>query len=212
MARSKSSGQWLKEHFDDEYVKLARQQGYRSRAVFKLRELDQRDRILSRGMTVIDLGAAPGGWSQYSAKKVGKRGRVIALDILSMPPIAQVEFVMGDFQDVDVLEKLGDRLGENRVDVVLSDMAPNTSGVGAVDQPRSINLAELARDTAEQLLVGGGVFVVKLFQGEGFDAFCNETKKIFTKVTLRKPKASRSRSREIYLVAKGFKLSATDPI
>ncbi len=212
MARSKSSGRWLKEHFDDEYVKLARQQGYRSRAVFKLREIDQRDGIMGRGMTVVDLGAAPGGWSQYSAKKVGKGGRVIALDILAMPPIPHVEFVMGDFQDVNVLKRLDDRLGESRVDVVLSDMAPNTSGVGAVDQPRSINLAELARDTAEQVLVRGGVFVVKLFQGEGFDTFCNETKKVFAKVTLRKPKASRPRSREVYLVAKGFKSAGSDPI
>ena len=205
MARSKSSGRWLKEHFNDEYVRLAKQYGYRSRAVFKLKEIDQRDRVINNGMTVIDLGAAPGGWSQYLIKKVGATGRVIALDLLSMSAIQGVEFICGDFREDNVLTTLIDKLGEDKADVVLSDMAPNASGVDAIDQPRSIYLAELARDTAEQVLGETGTLVLKLFQGEGFDRFFSETKKIYTKVTLRKPKASRPRSREVYLIAKGFK-------
>jgi len=205
LARSKSSDRWLKEHFNDEYVKLARQQGFRSRAVFKLKEIDQRDCVLSKGKTVIDLGSAPGGWSQYSVKKVGATGRVIALDLLSMPAIQGVEFICGDFHEDRVLQELSNILNGEKVDVVLSDMAPNTSGVEAIDQPRSIDLAELARDTAEQVLGDTGILVLKIFQGEGFDRFFSETKKIYSKVTVRKPKASRPRSREVYLIAKGFK-------
>lgn len=205
MARSGSSQRWLSEHFSDEFVKLAQQRGYRSRAVFKLEELQTRDRLLKPGATVIDLGAAPGGWSQYAAEKIGKSGRIIALDILPMEAIEGVTFIQGDFQEESVLETLTATLDGRLADAVLSDMAPNMSGTRAVDQPRAMHLAELALDMARRALRPGGDFAVKLFMGAGFDEFQREVRRSFASLANRKPKASRDRSREVYLVAKGFK-------
>jgi 23S rRNA (uridine2552-2'-O)-methyltransferase len=205
MARSKSSSRWLKEHFDDEYVQRSRQEGYRSRAVYKLIEIQQKDRVLKPGMTVIDLGAAPGGWSQYAVTVLGSKGRMIALDILPIEPLPGIEFIQGDFREDDVLHQLLQSLGDSGADLVLSDMAPNTSGMDAVDVPRAYYLAELALDFARQVLKPGGGLLVKLFQGEGFEAYHNELKQHFSRVVMRKPKASRARSREIYALAAGFK-------
>lgn len=201
--KSKSSDRWLNEHFTDEYVKRSKIDGYRSRASYKLLELNKRDKFLKSGMTVIDLGAAPGGWSQIAANQVGKKGRVIALDLLPIDPIAGVEFLQGDFQEEKVLEELLDLLGQDPVDLLLSDMAPNMSGVDAVDIPRSYYLAELALDLAQQTLKQGGDLVVKLFHGDGFEQYMQQARKQFKKVYTRKPDASRSRSREVYLLAKG---------
>lgn len=205
MARSKSSSRWLKEHFDDAYVQRAQQEGYRSRAVYKLIEIQQKDRVLKPGMTVIDLGAAPGGWSQYAATVLGHSGRMIALDILPMEPLPGVEFILGDFREDEVLQQLLQLLGDSGADLVLSDMAPNTSGMDAIDVPRAYYLAELALDLARQVLKPGGGLLVKLFQGEGFESYHNELKRQFKRVVMRKPKASRARSREIYALATGFK-------
>ncbi len=202
MPTSKSSRRWLREHFSDPYVKQAQQAGFRSRAIYKLQELQERDKIFKPGMVVVDLGAAPGGWSQLIAGLVGKKGRVIALDILPMEPIPDVEFIQGDFADAVVLEKLLQTLGAKQADWVVSDMAPNLSGIDSVDQPRSIALAELALDLAVQVLHDQGGFLVKTFQGEGFDAFLQAVKRQFKKVIIRKPKASRDRSREVYLLAR----------
>jgi 23S rRNA (uridine2552-2'-O)-methyltransferase len=202
MARSGSSHRWLAEHFSDEYVKLAQERGYRSRAVFKLEEIQARDRILKPGMTVVDLGAAPGGWSQYVAERVGKSGAIIALDLLPVEPLPGVTFIQGDFQEQAVLDELLASLAGRAVDLVLSDMAPNMSGTRAVDQPRAMYLAELALDTAAKILKPGGTFVVKLFMGAGFDEYQREARRHFTQLVTRKPKASRDRSREVYLVAK----------
>jgi len=207
MARSKSSSRWLKEHFDDEYVQRSRREGYRSRAVYKLIEIQQKDRVLRPGITVIDLGAAPGGWSQYAAKSLGRGGRVIALDILAMEPLPDVEFIQGDFREDAVLHRLLQSLGDTGADLVLSDMAPNTSGMDAVDVPRAYHLAELALDLAAQVLRPEGGLLVKLFQGEGFESYHNTLKRHFGRVVMRKPKASRARSREIYALATGFKPS-----
>lgn len=204
--RSASSKRWLQEHFSDHYVKEAQRQGLRSRAVFKLTEVQRKDRLLRPGQTVVDLGAAPGGWSQYVAELQDGQGLVIACDILDMDPIAGVEFLQGDFREEVVLEALLNRIGGNNVDVVLSDMAPNFSGNDAVDQPRSMYLVELALDFCHQALRPGGSFVVKVFQGEGFDPFLQEMRRTFTRVKVRKPDSSRSRSREVYLVASGYKL------
>ena len=209
MARSKSSKRWLKEHFDDEYVLRAQKDGYRSRAIYKLIEIQEKDKILKPGMTVIDLGAAPGGWSEYAVKKLGKEGRMIALDILPMDPIPGVEIIQGDFREDEVLEQLlavlnrddGESVG---ADLVISDMAPNISGMEVVDIPRSHYLNELALDLARTVLKPGGGLLVKLFQGEGFDAYQKELKQSFSRVVMRKPKASRARSREIYALATGF--------
>jgi 23S rRNA (uridine2552-2'-O)-methyltransferase len=206
MARSKSSQRWLKEHFSDPYVKAAQQKGYRSRAVFKLIEIQKKDKIIKPNMTVIDLGAAPGGWSQVLSEWIGKQGKIIALDILPMDDLPDVDFIQGDFRESDVFEKVLSLLAENKADVVLSDMAPNTSGQASVDQPRAMFLAELSFELAKKTLKKQGCLVVKVFQGEGTDAFLKALKGAFKQVLIRKPDASRSRSRESYLVAKGFML------
>jgi 23S rRNA (uridine2552-2'-O)-methyltransferase len=206
MARSKSSGRWLRRHFDDRYVHQAQQAGYRSRAAFKLLEINDRDHILRPGMTVIDLGAAPGGWTQVAASGVGARGRVIALDILPMDPLPSVGFICGDFREEVVFAQLLDLVGEQRVDLVISDMAPNISGMRAVDQPRAMYLAELALDLARKVLAPGGALLVKAFQGEGIDEFRRELQCSFKTVVTRKPKASRPSSREVYMLAKDFVL------
>jgi 23S rRNA (uridine2552-2'-O)-methyltransferase len=202
--RSKSSRQWLDEHFRDDFVQRAQKEHYRSRAAYKLLEIQDKDHLLKPGMTVVDLGAAPGGWSQVAVEKVGSRGKVIALDILPMDPIAGVTFIQGDFTEQGVLEKLLKEVGESEIRLVLSDMAPNISGVKSVDQPRAMYLAELAFDLAQNVLSKDGDFLVKVFQGEGFDHFLKQLRLHFTKVVSRKPRASRPRSREIYLLAKGF--------
>ncbi|MEZ5525391.1 MAG: 23S rRNA (uridine(2552)-2'-O)-methyltransferase RlmE [Pseudomonadales bacterium] len=205
MARSKSSGRWLDEHFNDQYVKKSQQEGYRSRASYKLLELQDKDKLIKPGMTVLDLGSAPGGWSQVAVELVGKKGRVVASDILSMEPIEGVDFVQGDFTELEVYEQIVGVLGDHKVDLVISDMAPNMSGVSAVDQPKAMYLVELALDMAEQTLVSGGGLVAKVFHGEGFDELLQSARSKFNKVQIRKPDASRARSKEQYLVARGFK-------
>ena len=204
MARSKSSGRWLKEHFQDEFVQRAQREGWRSRGAFKLEEIDAKDRLLKPGMVVLDLGAAPGGWSQYAARRLNHSGRIIALDILPMDSLADVTFLEGDFRDQPVLNGLLEILGDDKADHVLSDMAPNMSGMKAVDQPRAMYLAELALEVSAQVLRPGGDFLVKVFQGEGFDEFLREMRARFGKVASRKPKASRDRSRELYLLARNY--------
>lgn len=204
MARSKSSTGWLKEHFDDEYVKRSQKEGYRSRAVYKLQEIDDKDHLFTPGMTVIDLGAAPGGWSQYVARKYKNRIRIIATDILPMEPLEHVEFLQGDFLEEQVMQQLLAMLGDDRPALVMSDMAPNMSGMGVVDIPRAMYMAELALDLACRVLQPGGSLLVKVFQGEGFDAYIQSVKQHFSRVIMRKPKASRSRSREIYMLATGY--------
>ena len=205
MARSKSSSRWLQGHFSDPYVKRAQAEGWRSRAVFKLEELIERDRLLKSGMVVVDLGAAPGGWSQMVRSRVGAEGRVIALDILPMQGIAGVDFIEGDFREEDVLKTLEKHLDGASVDLVLSDMAPNLSGMSSVDQPRAMDLAELAEVFAAAHLRKGGAFLTKLFQGEGFDAYVRRLRQGYERVSMRKPKASRARSPEVYALAIGKK-------
>ncbi|WP_447554297.1 23S rRNA (uridine(2552)-2'-O)-methyltransferase RlmE [Vreelandella sp. EE22] len=202
---SKTSANWMKEHFDDQYVKQSWQDGYRSRASYKLLELDEKDRLFRPNMTVIDLGAAPGGWSQVAAEKVGIDGVVIASDILEMDALAGVDFVQGDFTEESVLGAILERLGNRPVDLVMSDMAPNMSGMAAIDQPQAMYLVELALDLARQTLPKGGTFLAKVFQGEGFDAYLKELKGSFDRVVTRKPGASRARSREVYFLAQGFR-------
>jgi len=204
--RSKSSDRWLKEHFADPYVQRARAAGYRSRAVFKLEEIDRRERLLRPGRVVLDLGAAPGAWSQYARQRVGAGGRVIASDILPMEPLAGVEFVQGDFREAAVLEGLTALAPGRVVDVLLSDMAPNLSGVDVIDQPRAMDLAELALDLAGDVLKGGGDALIKVFQGSGFEDLVTAARQRFGKVKLVKPSASRSRSPEMYLLAMQFRL------
>ncbi|MCW8945032.1 MAG: 23S rRNA (uridine(2552)-2'-O)-methyltransferase RlmE [Sedimenticola sp.] len=204
MKKSKSSHQWLDRHFNDEYVKRAQAEGYRSRASYKLLELQEKDRLLSPGQVVVDLGAAPGGWSQVALKLVGEKGRVFALDILDMDSIGGVEFIQGDFREDSVLEQFHALLDGRPVDLVISDMAPNVSGMSAVDQPRAMYLCELALEYAREVLRPGGSFVVKVFQGEGFDQYIKEVRSSFAKVVTRKPAASRSQSREVYLVARSY--------
>jgi 23S rRNA (uridine2552-2'-O)-methyltransferase len=206
VAKSKSSKKWLKEHFDDEYVQRAQKEGYRSRAIYKLIEIQKKDRLLKPGMTVIDLGAAPGGWTEYAVKLLGKKGRMIALDILPMEPIPGVQIIQGDFREDDVLETLLSTIGDDGADLVFSDMAPNISGMEVVDIPRAYYLAELTLDLAQKVLKPGGGILVKLFQGEGFDAYHKALKENFSRVVMRKPKASRARSREIYALATGYEL------
>jgi 23S rRNA (uridine2552-2'-O)-methyltransferase len=203
MARSKSSSRWLKEHFSDPYVKRAQAEGWRSRAVFKLEELIERDRLLKPGMVIVDLGAAPGSWSQVARERLGDTGRVIALDILPMQGIGGVEFILGDFREDAVLEQLKQALDGTVVDLVLSDMAPNLSGMTAVDQPRSMHLVELAEEFAAMHLRSGGSFLTKVFQGEGFDDFVRRLRAGYERVSIRKPKASRARSSEVYALATG---------
>ena len=203
--RSKSSHRWLKEHFTDEFVKRAQVEGYRSRAAYKLLEIQEKDAILKPGMTVIDLGAAPGSWTQVVAQVIGKQGEIFALDLLPMETIENVTFIQGDFQEQTVLDTLLEAVKEQGIDVVLSDMAPNTSGIKSADQTKSIYLAELALDFAIQVLNQGGAFLVKIFQGPGFDDFLRQLKTVFSIVVIRKPKASRARSKEVYVLAKGFK-------
>lgn len=204
--RSASSGRWLQEHFSDKYVLQAHKKGLRSRAWFKLDEIQQGDKLFKSGMTVVDLGAAPGGWSQYVVQQIGNKGRVIACDILPMDPIVGVDFLQGDFREESVVNALLERVGDQKVQVVMSDMAPNMSGTPAVDIPRSMYLVELALEMCRDILAPGGSFVVKVFQGDGFDEYLREIRSLFTKVKIRKPDASRSRSREVYIVATGRKL------
>ncbi len=206
MARSKSSSRWLQRHHADDYVRRAQQAGYRSRAVYKLLEIQERDRILRPGMTVVDLGAAPGGWSQVAAKIVGDRGRVVALDVLAMDALAGVEFVQGDFREQAVLDQLLNIVGDRGVDLVICDMAPNSSGMKAVDQPRAMYLAELALELAQRVLVPGGDLLVKVFQGVGIEEYRRALRASFDKILTRKPKASRPSSREGYLLARNYKL------
>lgn len=206
MGKSKSSRRWLAEHFDDHYVKLSQQQGLRSRAAFKLMELDEKYHILKKGMRVVDLGSAPGSWTQVVQRALGNNGTVIALDILPMDPLPDVVFIQGDFTEDEPLALLEEQLNGQNVDLVLSDMAPNMSGMGAVDQPRAMYLAELALAFAEQWLEPGGNFVVKVFHGEGFDDFVKQCRGVFEKVQIKKPSASRPRSREVYILGHRRKL------
>ncbi|EXU75455.1 23S rRNA (uridine(2552)-2'-O)-methyltransferase RlmE [Erwinia papayae] len=204
--RSASSSRWLQEHFSDKYVLEAQKKGLRSRAWFKLDEIQQGDKLFRPGMTVVDLGAAPGGWSQYVVTQIGNKGRVIACDILPMDPIVGVDFLQGDFRDELVLKALMDRVGEDKIQVVMSDMAPNMTGTPEVDIPRSMYLVELALEMCRDVLAPGGSFLVKVFQGDGFEDYLREIRSLFTKVKIRKPDSSRSRSREVYIVATGRKL------
>ena len=204
MKKSKSSHQWLDRHFKDEYVKRAQAEGYRSRAAFKLLELQERDRLMKPGQVVVDLGAAPGGWSQVAHNLVGDQGLVFALDILPMDPLPGVEFIQDDFREDVSLERMRALLQGRAVDLVISDMAPNVSGMSAVDQPRAIYLCELALEYAKEVLNPGGGFVVKVFQGEGFGQYLKAVRESFSRVVTRKPAASRQQSREVYLVATGY--------
>jgi 23S rRNA (uridine2552-2'-O)-methyltransferase len=204
--RSKSSARWLAEHAADPYVKRAHEEGWRSRAAFKLEEIQKSDRLLKPGMTVVDLGAAPGGWSQYAARRLDGKGRVIALDVLEMPAIPGVEFIQGDFSDEAVLERLNALLGGGKVDLVMSDMAPNMMGIADVDHDRSMLLVELAEEFAAQALRPGGDLLMKVFQGRGFQPLVGRLRKSYETVKLRKPKASRSRSPEVYVLARGYRL------
>ncbi|MDH1527556.1 23S rRNA (uridine(2552)-2'-O)-methyltransferase RlmE [Pseudomonas mosselii] len=203
--RSKSSANWLREHFNDPFVKQAQKDGYRSRASYKLLEIQEKDRLIRPGMSVIDLGAAPGGWSQVTSRLIGGQGRLIASDILEMDSIPDVTFIQGDFTQDEVLQQILQAVGDSHVDLVISDMAPNMSGTPAVDMPRAMFLCELALDLATRVLKPGGDFLIKIFQGEGFDMYLKEVRSKFDKVQMRKPSSSRDRSREQYLLGKGFK-------
>jgi 23S rRNA (uridine2552-2'-O)-methyltransferase len=205
MSRSKSSGRWLQRHVADSFVKRARQEGYRSRAAYKLEEMDRADRLFRPGLMVVDLGAAPGGWSQYAARRVAPGGRVLAVDLLPMEPVQGVEFIQGDFTEPAVLDSVKTRLGAAGADLVISDMAPNITGVAARDQARALELAELALALAAQVLKPGGALLVKTFQGEGYKAFHEAMRRRFERLLTRKPKASRAESREIYLLGRGLR-------
>ena len=206
MGKKKSSSRaWLKEHHDDIFVQRAQKEGYRSRAVYKLMEINDKEQILRRGMSVLDLGSAPGGWSQVAAKLVGGAGRVVASDILLMDALPDVLFVQGDFTEQETYDRIVASLNDKPLDVVLSDMAPNMSGMPEVDQPRSMYLVELATELADRALAPGGAFITKVFQGEGFEPWFRQIRDRFDRVTTRKPAASRPRSREVYIVASGFK-------
>jgi len=205
MARSKSSGQWLQEHVNDPYVKQAQKDGYRSRSSYKLIQLNEKDRLLRPGMLVVDLGSAPGGWSQVAGRIVGAKGRVVATDILHMDPVPNVEFIQGDFTEEAVLKQVLAALGGNKPDLVVCDLSPNISGIDSADQASSMYLVELALDMVRQVLQPDGNFVAKVFQGAGSDDYLKQVRMSFDKVAVRKPAASRARSREVYVVAKGFK-------
>ena len=205
MARSKTSLGWLKEHFNDPYVKKAQKDGYRSRASYKLLEIQEKYRIVRPGMSVVDLGAAPGGWSQVTSRLIGGQGRLIASDILEMDSIPDVTFIQGDFTQDEVLAQILEAVGDTHVDLVISDMAPNMSGTPAVDIPKAMFLCELALDLATRVLKPGGDFLIKIFQGEGFDVYLKDTRKKFDKVQMIKPDSSRDRSREQYLLARGYR-------
>jgi 23S rRNA (uridine2552-2'-O)-methyltransferase len=204
--RSASSDRWLREHFGDPFVQRAQREGWRSRAVFKLEDIDRREKLLRPGAVCLDLGAAPGAWSQYAARRLGHRGRVVASDLLPMAELPGVEFVQGDFRDQEVFDQLLGRLPQRTVNIVLSDMAPPLSGVGVIDQPRSMYLAELALQMAERVLKPGGDALIKVFQGAGFSELVQAARGRFARVKLVKPPASRSRSPEIYLLARQFRL------
>ena len=208
MARTKTSKAWMHEHVTDPYVRRAKKEGYRTRAAYKLLEVLEKDKLVRPGMTVVDLGAAPGGWSQVLAPLVGSAGRVVALDVLEMDPIEGVAFIRGDFSETATLERLDHELSGQGIDLVISDMAPNISGVGLVDQARSIALAELALEFAGKRLKPGGSFLVKMFQGSGIDEFRKQLAQAFSTVSVRKPKASRDRSSELYLLARGKRSAA----
>ncbi|MCN4143603.1 MAG: 23S rRNA (uridine(2552)-2'-O)-methyltransferase RlmE [Thiohalomonas sp.] len=205
MARSKSSSEWLQKHFKDQYVLKSQKEGYRSRAAYKLLQIQEKDKIIKPGMNVVDLGATPGGWSQVVRQFVGTKGKIIALDILPMDQLAQVEFIQGDFQEYSVLEELLKVVNNEPIDLVISDMAPNVTGVKVVDQPKSMYLLDLAIDLADQVLKPQGSLFMKVFQGEGFEQLLAQLRQRYQKVITRKPDASRSRSSEIYLLAKGFR-------
>jgi 23S rRNA (uridine2552-2'-O)-methyltransferase len=205
MAKSNSSKHWLKEHFDDVWVKRSREDGYRSRASYKLLEIHEKDKLLKPGMTVVDLGAAPGGWSQVAARLVGKNGMVIASDILDMEPIPDVHFIMGDFTEEACFQEILDTLGGRPVDLVISDMAPNMSGMSDIDQPKAMYLVELAVDFASQTLKPNGSLLMKVFQGQGYQQLLEDLRRQYGQVLTRKPEASRPRSREVYLLARQFK-------
>ena len=204
MVKSKSSRRWLNEHFKDKYVKDISDSGYRSRASYKLLEMQKKDSFMRPGMTIVDLGAAPGGWSQIALSVVGAKGKILATDILPMEPITGVDFIQGDFSNEEVFDDLVLRIGDSPVDLVISDMAPNISGISAIDQPRCIYLAELALEFARSILKPGAYFLVKVFQGEGIDAYKALILRNFQKVKIRKPDASRARSKEFYFLAEGF--------
>lgn len=206
MSRTKSSKRWLQEHFDDVYVKKAQAEGYRSRAVYKLKEVDEKESLLKPGMTVVDLGAAPGGWTQYVSERLQGHGRIVALDILPMDSLPDVDVLLGDFREDAVLQQLMDLIPERSVDLLLSDMAPNMSGTAAIDIPRAMYLVELAFDFAEKMLKPGGSMLIKVFHGTGFDDLVKHARASFDRVVIRKPSASRARSKETYLLAKGYNL------
>jgi len=205
VAKTSSSVRWMNEHLKDEFVKKAQKEGYRSRAAYKLLEIIDKNQIIKTGFKVLDLGAAPGGWSQVAIKIVGKTGQVIATDILPVESIANVEFLQGDFTEERIYKKLLNLTNKQKINVVLSDMAPNMSGQISIDQPKSMYLAELALDMATKVLSHNGHFVVKIFHGDGFDSFIQNSRKNFKKVIIRKPKASRPRSKEVYLIASQLK-------
>lgn len=200
MKPTKTSKQWMREHINDPYVQMAQKDGYRSRAAYKLLEIDERDHLVKAGMVVVDLGATPGGWSQVVANKIGDKGKVIALDLLPLAPLARVEFILGDFREESILTQLEEKLEGKQIGLVISDMAPNISGIDSADQARSIHLAELALEFASQHLKPGGAFVVKVFQGSGFEEYVKLMRTHFKKVVSRKPKASRDRSSEVYML------------
>lgn len=203
MKRTKTSKSWMAEHVNDPFVQRAKSEGWRARAAYKLMEIDDKDKLIRPGMIVVDLGAAPGSWSQVAKKRVGELGRVFALDLLPMEPIPGVEFMQGDFHDEEFVERFEEILGGRQVDLVMSDIAPNISGIPSSDQARSVYLAELALDFAQKHLAQGGRFLVKVFQGEGFDAFRKQMENEFKSVLVRKPQASRGRSSEVYLLGSG---------
>ena len=206
MSRSKSSRRWLKQHFSDRYVKRAHQEGLRSRSAYKLLEIQEKNKVIKPGMTVVDLGAAPGGWSQVAARLVGEQGKVYALDILSMSPLPNVDFMQGDFREETILQEFLKHISSRPIDLVISDMAPNLSGMRIIDQPRAMHLAELALDFAQHVLKPEGKFIIKTFQGEGFEAYLKLLRHAFETVSIRKPAASRGGSAEVYLVATGYHL------